>query len=49
MPRCLRGKEGDGRLIEMYGFGTAEVDDQLRLIDVDIFYKPEPFIEARFC
>ncbi|CAK9027743.1 Pathogen-related protein [Durusdinium trenchii] len=40
------GKEGDGRLIEMYGFGCAEVDSQLRLIDVEIFYKPEPFIEA---
>mmetsp|Transcript_80737 Transcript_80737/g.127536 ORF Transcript_80737/g.127536 Transcript_80737/m.127536 type:complete len:301 (+) Transcript_80737:43-945(+) len=40
------GKEGDGRLIEMYGFGVAVVNDKLQLIDVDIYYKPEPFIQA---
>ena len=40
------GKEGDGRLIEMYGFGVAVVNDKLQLTDVDIYYKPEPFIQA---
>lgn len=40
------GKEGDGRMIEMYGFGVAVVNDKLQLTDVDIYYKPEPFIQA---
>jgi len=39
------GKEGDGRLIEMYGFGVAVVNDKLQLTDVDIYYKPEPFFQ----
>ena len=30
----------------MFGFGVATVDDQLRLVDVDIFYKPETFLEV---
>lgn len=40
------GKEGDGRLIEMYGFGVAVVNDKLQMVDVEIFYKPEPFIQS---
>ena len=43
---CLSGNEGDGRLIEMYGFGVAVVNDKLQLVDVDIYYKPEPFIQV---
>ena len=29
----------------MYGFGVAVVNDKLQLTDVDIYYKPEPFIQ----
>lgn len=32
--------------MELVGFGVATVDDQLRLVDVDIFYKPEIFLEV---
>jgi len=30
----------------MYGFGVAVVNDKLQMVDVEIFYKPEPFIQA---
>eukprot|EP00962_Isochrysis_galbana_P028572 scaffold9047_cov139-Isochrysis_galbana.AAC.1 len=30
----------------MFGFGVAKVNDKLQLIDVDIFYKPETFIQV---
>jgi hypothetical protein len=30
----------------MYGFGTAVVNDQLQLQNVEIFYKPEDFIKV---
>jgi len=40
------GNKGKGELVEMFGFGVATVDDQLRLVDVDIFYKPETFLEV---
>ncbi|CAE7506749.1 unnamed protein product [Symbiodinium sp. CCMP2592] len=38
------GHQGHGELIEMYGFAVAEVDDKLRLIDVDIYYKADSFL-----
>ncbi|CAE7580127.1 unnamed protein product [Symbiodinium natans] len=40
------GNKGSGELVELFGFGVASVDDQLRLVDVDIFYKPEIFLEV---
>lgn len=40
------GNKGKGELVEMFGFGVATVDEQLRLVDVEIFYKPETFIEV---
>ena len=45
IPCRVPGKEGDGRLIEMYGFGVAVVNDKLQLTDVDIYYKTEPFFQ----
>lgn len=40
------GNKGHGELVEMFGFGVATVDEQLRLVDVEIFYKPETFLEV---
>ena len=40
------GKKGDGELVELFGFGVAVVDDKLRLVDAEIFYQPETFIEV---
>ena len=41
-----KNHKGNGELVELYGFGTAEVDENLKLIDVQIFYKPEQFLEV---
>eukprot|EP00435_Cladocopium_sp_Y103_P004185 s5852_g1.t1 len=40
------GNKGQGELLEMFGFGVATVDDKLRLVDCEVFYKPETFIEV---
>jgi len=40
------GHQGHGELVEMYGFAVAEVDDKLRLIDVDIYYKADSFLQV---
>ena len=32
--------------MEMYGFAVAEVDDQLRLVDVEVYYKARRFPET---
>eukprot|EP00546_Thalassionema_frauenfeldii_P002841 CAMPEP_0178933522 /NCGR_PEP_ID=MMETSP0786-20121207/23311_1 /TAXON_ID=186022 /ORGANISM="Thalassionema frauenfeldii, Strain CCMP 1798" /LENGTH=128 /DNA_ID=CAMNT_0020611117 /DNA_START=86 /DNA_END=469 /DNA_ORIENTATION=- len=37
--------KGKGELIEMFGFGTAVVNDKLQLCDVEIFYNAEDFIK----
>ena len=36
--------KGKGELIEMFGFGTAVVNDKLQLTNVDIYYNAEDFI-----
>jgi hypothetical protein len=38
------GNQGNGEFVEMYGFGTAVVNDKLQLQDVEIFYNAEDFI-----
>lgn len=38
------GNKGKGELVEMFGFGTATVNDQLQLCDVEIYYNAEDFI-----
>ncbi|CAE7300278.1 unnamed protein product, partial [Symbiodinium microadriaticum] len=40
------GHQGSGELVEMYGFAVAEVDDQLRLVDVEVYYKADSFLEV---
>lgn len=38
--------KGEGQFIEMFGFGTAVVNDKLQLTDVDIYYNAEEFINV---
>jgi hypothetical protein len=38
------GNQGNGEFVEMFGFGTAVVNDKLQLQDVEIFYNAEDFI-----
>jgi hypothetical protein len=38
--------KGNGELVEMFGFGTAVVNDKLQLTDVDIYYNAEDFISV---
>lgn len=38
--------QGKGELVEMFGFGTAVVNDKLQLQDVDIYYNAEDFINV---
>ncbi len=40
------GNQGKGELVEMFGFGTAVVNDQLQLVDVEIFYNASDFIKV---
>jgi len=40
------GHQGSGELVEMYGFAVAEVDDSLRLVDVEVYYKADSFLEV---
>jgi len=42
----FRGHRGDDKLQELYGFGTAIVNKDLKLQDVEIYYKPESFLRA---
>lgn len=40
------GHKGSGELVELFGFGTATVNDKLQLCEVDIFYKADEFMEV---
>ena len=42
----FEGHTGQGELVELYGFGVATVNDKLQLVDVDIYYKAEDFMEV---
>jgi len=38
--------QGSGELVEMYGFAVAEVDENLQLVDVEVYYKADSFLEV---
>lgn len=42
----FEGRQGDGETYEMYGFGTVKVNDDLKIQDIRIYYKPDEFIRA---
>eukprot|EP00475_Leptophrys_vorax_P030049 TRINITY_DN446_c0_g1_i1.p1 TRINITY_DN446_c0_g1~~TRINITY_DN446_c0_g1_i1.p1 ORF type:complete len:279 (+),score=80.95 TRINITY_DN446_c0_g1_i1:1432-2268(+) len=41
-----KGRQGNGELMEMYGFALVTVDDNLKICGIEIFYKPEEFLQA---
>ncbi|CAE8656556.1 unnamed protein product [Polarella glacialis] len=41
-----KGNKGEGQLVEMFGFATATVSDTLQLQEVNIYYKPEEWLEV---
>jgi len=44
----FQGNKGKGELVELFGFGVATVNDKLQLLDVDIYYKAEPFLKVLY-
>lgn len=42
----FRGRQGDGEVYDLFGWALVEVDGELKIRSVDIFYKPEPFLQA---
>ncbi|KAL7464085.1 hypothetical protein ACHAXS_004421 [Conticribra weissflogii] len=40
------GNQGEGQLVEMFGFGLATVNDKLQLTDVKIYYDSREFLEV---
>jgi hypothetical protein len=41
-----QGNQGKGELLDMYGFAIVTVDDKLKICGIEIFYKPEAFLEV---
>jgi hypothetical protein len=42
----FKGNQGHGETLDMYGFGLVAVDANLKILSIEIFYRPEPFLEA---
>jgi hypothetical protein len=42
----FEGNKGKGELVEMFGFGTAVVNDKLQLQEVEIFYNADDFLKV---
>lgn len=43
---AYRGRPGDGKLYEMFGMASTSVDENLRITDIEVYYKPEDFLQA---
>ena len=41
-----RGRKGDGETYDMYGWGLLTVNDNLKVQEIEIFYKPNAFLGA---
>uniref|UniRef100_A0A7S2VF61 Pathogen-related protein n=1 Tax=Entomoneis paludosa TaxID=265537 RepID=A0A7S2VF61_9STRA len=39
------GKQGDGQLVEMYGFCTAELDDDMKMGELQVYFDPVKFFQ----
>lgn len=42
----FKGREGDNETYEMYGFGTLDVTPDLKVKEIQIYYKPDGFLKA---
>ena len=41
-----KGRKGDGKILEMYGFCVAEVNADLKLTRVEVYFKPEGLLKC---
>jgi hypothetical protein len=41
-----RGRKGTNEIIEMYGLAVVVVNQKLKIQNIEIFYKPEEFLEV---
>eukprot|EP00755_Sulcionema_specki_P011643 Sspe_Gene.7883::Locus_2677_Transcript_1_1_Confidence_1.000_Length_2861::g.7883::m.7883 len=41
-----RGHKGSGKLVELFGFGVVSLDESLKICDLEIYYKPEKFLDS---
>ena len=41
-----KGREGDNEMYEMYGICEANVDDDLKIQSLEIFYRPDEWLQA---
>lgn len=41
-----KGRSGDGKMYEMYGFGVVELSEKSQIKSIEIYYKPNEFIKA---
>lgn len=39
-------RKGDGKHYDLYGFGVLELNDELKVKTIQIYYKPEEFLKA---
>lgn len=39
-------REGDNKTFELYGFGSLDVTEDLKVKNIEIFYKPDEFLKA---
>ena len=39
-------REGDNEIYELYGFCTSRVNEQLKIQDVNVYFKPEEFLQV---
>ena len=41
-----KGHQGSGEMVELTGFGLVTVDDDLKIMDIEVFYEAEKFLEV---
>ncbi|CAD5113724.1 DgyrCDS2889 [Dimorphilus gyrociliatus] len=42
----FEGKQGNGELLEMFGFSIIEVQEDLKILKIEVYFKPELFLKA---
>ena len=42
----FKGNKGEGQVIEVFGYGTAKVNDKLQLCECKIWYDQNTFMEV---
>lgn len=41
-----KGRLGDGKTYDMFGFGVVDLNEDLKIQEIQIFYKPDEFLKA---